>query len=62
MCWQTKLATVTNDLYPMSFIGSVAVIYALGSGHGSVLFTLLVGYWSYTWVFALMGIMHPLGY
>ena len=66
MCWKTNLATVTNDLYPVSVIGSVAGIFAFGNGLGSVLFTLLIGflvqYWSYTWVFALMGIMHPLGY
>jgi ACS family hexuronate transporter-like MFS transporter len=66
MCWKTNLATVTNDLYPVRVIGSVAGIFAFGNGLGGILFTALIGvlvqYFSYTWVFALMGVMHPLGY
>lgn len=66
MVWKTNLATVTNDLYPTSVVGSVSGVFAFGNGLGGLLFTALTGwlvqYSGYFWVFALMGVLHPLAY
>jgi MFS transporter, ACS family, hexuronate transporter len=66
MVWKTNLATCTNDLYPTRVVGSVSGLFAFGNGLGGMLFTALTGwlvqYFSYSWVFALMGILHPLGF
>jgi ACS family hexuronate transporter-like MFS transporter len=64
MAWKTNLMTLTNDIYPLNVVGSVAGIIAFGSGIGSTLFTNLTGqvvqYYSYTAIFIMMGFMHPL--
>jgi ACS family hexuronate transporter-like MFS transporter len=66
MAWKTNLMTLTNDIYPVSVVGSVSGIIAFGSGVGSALFTSLTGqvvqHHSYTAIFFIMGILHPLSY
>jgi Sugar phosphate permease len=66
MAWKTNLVTVTNDLYPVSVVGSVSGIVAFGSGLGGTLFTNLTGHivqnFSYEAIFIVMGFLHPAGY
>ena len=66
MVWKTNLATVTNDLYPTQVVGSVSGMFAFGNGLGGLLFTALTGwlvqYSGYYWVFAFMGVLHPLAF
>jgi len=66
MAWKTNLMTLTNDIYPLGVVGSVAGIIAFGSGVGSTLFTNLTGqvvqHYSYTAIFVIMGFLHPLSY
>jgi ACS family hexuronate transporter-like MFS transporter len=66
MAWKTNLATVTNDLYPTEVVGTVSGVFAFGNGLGGLLFTALTGwlvqYSSYFWVFAFMGVLHPLAF
>ncbi len=66
MAWKTNLMTITNDIYPVGVLGSVAGIIAFGSGVGSTLFTNLTGqiveHYSYTAIFVIMGFLHPLSY
>jgi MFS transporter, ACS family, hexuronate transporter len=66
MAWKTNLMTLTNDIYPVGVVGSVSGIIAFGSGIGSTLFTNLTGqvvqHHSYTAIFVIMGVMHPLSY
>lgn len=66
MAWKTNLATVTNDLYPTEVVGSVSGIFAFGNGLGGLLFTALTGWLvevsGYFWVFAFMGVLHPLAF
>ena len=64
--WKTNLMTITNDIYPVRSIGSVSGIVSLGSGLGGVVFMNIVGHivgaFSYTGVFIIMGFLHPLAY
>lgn len=66
MAWKTNLSTVTNDLYPAEVVGSVSGVFAFGNGLGGLLFTALTGWVvevsGYFWVFALMGVLHPLAF
>ncbi|MBX5497160.1 MAG: hypothetical protein IRZ15_17620, partial [Bryobacteraceae bacterium] len=66
MAWKTNLMTVTNDIYPVSVVGSVSGIVAFGSGLGGTLFTNLTGHivqnFSYEGIFIVMGFLHPAGY
>ena len=66
MAWKTNLMTMTNDIYPTRLVGSVSGIIAFGSGLGGTLFTSLTGWvvqhFSYTWIFVLMGFLHPTAY
>ena len=66
MAWKTNLVTITNDIYPVRVVGSVSGIVAFGSGLGGTLFTNLTGqmvqHFSYTWIFVLMGFLHPAAY
>jgi len=61
--WKTNLMTITNDIYPIAEVGSVAGIVSLGSGIGGVLFMNATGHiveaLSYDWVFIIMGFLHP---
>jgi len=47
-------------------VGSVSGIIAFGSGFGGTLFTNLTGqvveHYSYTWIFVIMGFMHPVAF
>lgn len=64
MVWRTNLATVTNDLYPVSVLGSVSGILAIGNGLGAALFTEIIGqlvtHFSYGAAFILIGLLHPI--
>jgi ACS family hexuronate transporter-like MFS transporter len=66
MAWKTALMTMTNDFYPKRVVGSVSGIIAFGSGLGGTLFTSLTGFivqhFSYTWIFVVMGFLHPIAY
>lgn len=66
MAWKTALMTITNDFYPKHVVGSVSGIIAFGSGFGGTLFTSLTGFvvqhFSYTWIFVVMGFLHPIAY
>jgi ACS family hexuronate transporter-like MFS transporter len=66
MVWKTNLSTVTNDLYPTQVVGSVSGMFAFGNGLGGLLFTALTGWLvqssGYYWVFAFMGVLHPLAF
>ena len=66
MAWKTALMTMTNDIYPSHVVGSVSGIIAFGSGLGGTLFTSLTGFvvqhFSYTWIFVMMGFLHPIAY
>jgi len=63
--WSTNLQTLAADIFPSSVVGSVAgLMGALGS-FGGVLFGLLVGlvlahFHSYSWLFIVAGLCHPL--
>ncbi|HTM48184.1 MAG TPA: MFS transporter [Bryobacteraceae bacterium] len=63
MGWKTNLMTVTNDIYPTRVVGSISGAIAFGSGLGGTLFTNLTGQvverFSYTWIFVIMGFLHP---
>lgn len=66
MAWKTNLQTVTNDVFPVSIVGSVSGIIAFGSGLGGSLFTWFTGWTvehvSYDAIFLVMGFLHPLAY
>ena len=66
MAWKTNIVTITNDLYPVQVVGSVAGIVAFGNGLGGTLFTWLTGQivqrHSYDAIFVIMGFMHPVAY
>lgn len=64
LAWQVTLGVLIVDLYPSAVVATVVGVIAVGSGIGGVISTGLVGYlvtsWSYTPVFVLMGVLHPL--
>lgn len=66
MAWKTNLSTVTNDLYPTGVVGRMSGIFAFGNGFGGMLFTELTGQvvqgFGYSWIFVLMGVLHPLAF
>lgn len=66
MAWKTNLQTVTNDVFPLSIVGSVSGIIAFGSGLGGSLFTWFTGWTvqnvSYDAIFVVMGVLHPISY
>ncbi|MEZ5402418.1 MAG: MFS transporter [Bryobacteraceae bacterium] len=66
MAWKTNVTTLTNDIYPVEVVGSVAGIVAFGNGLGGTLFTAAVGmiitYAGYETIFAIMGCLHPFAY
>ncbi len=63
LTWQVTLGTLIVDLYPRVLIATVSGLIATGSGLGGVLSTNVVGHlvssYSYTPVFAMMGLLHP---
>ncbi len=66
MAWKTNLQTVTNDVFPLSVVGTVAGIIAFGSGLGGSIFTWLTGWTvqnvSYDAIFIVMGFLHPIAF
>ena len=66
MAWKTNLQTVTNDIFPVSIVGSVSGIIAFGSGLGGSLFTWFTGWtvthFSYDAIFVVMAFLHPISY
>jgi ACS family hexuronate transporter-like MFS transporter len=66
MAWKTNQMTVTNDLYPVSVVGSVSGLTAFGNGLGGALFTWMTGqivqHFSYDVIFIIMGFLHPAAY
>jgi ACS family hexuronate transporter-like MFS transporter len=63
MIWKTNLMTITNDIYPIQSVGTVAGIVSVGSGVGGVLFMNITGRiveaFSYNTMFVIMGFLHP---
>ncbi len=61
--WKTNLMTITNDIYPVESVGSVAGIVSVGSGIGGIVFMNITGHiveaFSYNTVFVIMGFLHP---
>lgn len=61
--WKTNLMTITNDIYPIESVGSVAGIVSVGSGVGGIVFMNITGRiveaFSYDTVFVIMGFLHP---
>jgi ACS family hexuronate transporter-like MFS transporter len=64
LAWLTSLSSLILDLYPKALVGTVFGIVAAGSGLGGIVSTALVGFavthYSYSPVFAVMGVLHPL--
>lgn len=63
MIWKTNLMTITNDIYPAASVGSISGIVSVGSGLGGILFMNLTGRIveasSYSFIFVVMGFLHP---
>ncbi len=66
MSWKTNLATLNVDLYPKQILASAAGLVAMGSSAGGAVFTMIAGYLihgqSYTAVFLIMAVLHPIAY
>ena len=64
LAWQVTLGVLIVDLYPQRLIATVFGVVAAGSGFGGLVSTGIVGRlvtdYSYTPVFVLMGVLHPL--
>src|SRR5262245_13844273 len=63
MTWQVTMGALIVDLFPSRSVATVFGLIAAGSGLGGLLSTEVVGrlvtYYSYTPVFVLMGLLHP---
>ena len=65
--WSTILQTLAADIFPSSVVGSVAGLMGAVGSFGAMLFDLLVGSiltysHSYSWVFTIAGLLHPLAF
>lgn len=64
LAWQVTLGVLIVDLYPQRLLATVFGVVAAGSGLGGLISTGIVGRlvtdYSYTPVFVLMGVLHPL--
>ena len=64
--FSTLMQTLTADLFPSSTVGSVAGLVGAAGSLGGVVFNGLVGvlltYYSYTPVFIIAGVLHPLAF
>jgi len=65
--WSTIIQTLAADMFPSRVVGSVAGLLGAAGSFGAMLFNLLVGailarYHSYTIVFAISGVLHPLAF
>lgn len=65
--WSTILQTVVADLFPSAAVGAVAGLAGASGSFGAMIFSLVVGqllshHQSYTIVFLIAGLLHPLSY
>ena len=65
--WSAILQTLPTDLFPSSIVGSVAGLQGAAGAFGGMLFNPVVGalltrYHSYTLVFRIAGLLHPLSF
>jgi ACS family hexuronate transporter-like MFS transporter len=65
--WSTIMQTLAADMFPSKVVGSVAGLLGAAGSFGAMLFNLLVGYilqeyHSYSIVFAISGVLHPLAF
>lgn len=65
--WSTIIQTLAADMFPSKVVGSVAGLLGAAGSFGAMLFNLLVGqilehYHSYTIVFAISGVLHPVAF
>jgi MFS transporter, ACS family, hexuronate transporter len=65
--WSTILQTLTTDLFPSATVGSIAGLLGAAGAFGGMTFNPIVGalltrYHSYTLVFQIAGLMHPLSF
>ena len=65
--WSTIIQTLAADMFPSRVVGSVAGLLGAAGSFGAMLFNLLVGgilerYHSYTIVFAISGVLHPIAF
>src|ERR1700733_15793794 len=65
--WSTILQTVSADIFPSAVVGSVAGLMGAVGSFGAMLFDLLVGSIltytrSYSSVFLMAGVLHPLAF
>jgi ACS family hexuronate transporter-like MFS transporter len=64
LTWMVTLTTLAVDIFPAEKVGTIFGVIAAGSGLGGMLATNVVGrlvtYVSYTPVFLLMSVLHPL--
>jgi len=65
--WSTIMQTLAADMFPSRVVGSVAGLMGAVGSFGAMLFNVLVGalltrYHSYSPVFLIAGIMHPLSF
>jgi ACS family hexuronate transporter-like MFS transporter len=65
--WSTIMQTLTADMFPSTSVGSVAGLIGASGAFGGMLFNvfagaLLTAYHSYTIVFAITGLLHPLAF
>ena len=65
--WSTIMQTLAADLFPASTVGAVTGMVGASGSFGGMLFSLLVGYLvtsmkSFTAVFAIAGLLHPLSF
>jgi MFS transporter, ACS family, hexuronate transporter len=64
LTWQVVMTALAVDLFPQHTVATVFGLIAAGSGFGGLVSNELVGRlvtsWSYTPVFVVMGLLHPL--
>jgi ACS family hexuronate transporter-like MFS transporter len=65
--WSTIMQTLAADIFPSSAVGAVTGMVGASGSFGGMLFSLLVGYLltsmkSFTAVFAIAGLLHPLSF
>ncbi len=64
--FSTLMQTLTADLFPSSTVGSVAGLVGAAGSMGGVAFNFLVGilltHFSYTPVFLIAGLLHPIAF
>jgi ACS family hexuronate transporter-like MFS transporter len=65
--WSTIMQTLTADMFPATIVGSVAGVIGAAGAFGGMLFNVIVGalltaYHSYTIIFAITSLLHPLSF